>query len=175
MLYVFGDIIADRSVTTCKGPCQTSVCVCKADRSAVKLEFTTEREWDDFGFLSGDAFCCPVCERLHFRNVICVTKGKHRITVRMLLEFFARLRRLTRFRDAQVTADFLRRGVRSNQFRILCLKCFKLLEKHVEVVIAHHRHILHVVPSAGLVQNVPELLDPDIYLLLFHKNNNLQN
>ena len=91
----------------------------------------------------------------------------------ILLEFLARFCSLALgcFRRSKIASDSLRRGVRSNQFRILCLKSFQLLQEHVELIIAHCRHILDVVPSGGIVENVSELIYPSICLCFFHKNN----
>ena len=93
--------------------------------------------------------------------------------MRILLELLARLSAfaLCCLCRSKIASDLLRRGVGSHQLRILCLKSLQLLKEHVELIIAHCRHVLDIIPSGGIVENVSEFIYPCICLSLFHKNN----
>ena len=155
--YVFGHIVTYGPVASCEGTEESSVSVSQTNGGAVELELATVCKGIAYPFSS------TFRKGFNFRNVIGVSEREHRIFVRMLLEFLS-----------PVTADLLCRGVFGYEFRILCLNGFQLLEEHVEVIIAHDRIVLNVVPSVGLIENVPELFCPDICLCLFHNRNNLQ-
>ena len=157
MLYIFRHIISDSSVASCEGSEKLSVTVSQAYCCAVEFELAAECE------RVSDTFCGALSESFDFCNVVSVSEGEHRVFVRELLELLP-----------AVTSYLLCRGVCSYEVRVLSLNGFQLLEKHVELIVAHSRHILDVVPSAGLVENVPELFCPDICLCLFHNANNLQ-
>ena len=61
---------------------------------------------------------------------------------------------------AEIAADLLSRRVGRHEVRILLLQCLQFLQKHIEVIVAEYRSIIHVIPSAGIIKNPPELLNP---------------
>ena len=152
MLYITCYIITDCSVTSCQCSYQFAVLIQKADGCTVEFELAAEGE------CVTDSFCRSVSKCLHLGYIICVAERQHRISVRILLELLF-----------QVASDPLRRGVWSHEFRILPFEGFKLLEKHVELIVTEHRGIIYIIPPVSLVEYASELVNPDICRVFVHK------